>query len=376
MNIRLFLVVAKSRFWLILFTLLVTVGTAALLTYYQTPTYIGTTALVLSFDEDTPFEEKGIPAQLSASYLATQLDIIRSRKVALRVVDLLQLEGDPFIRSAYQESGETEIGIRDWLASALMSNLVVEPLRESRVINLSFETTDPNRAAEIANSYAQAYIDTTLELSMEPASRSADWFDAQLKEMRDRLESAQEKLTDYQQAKGIVALDERLDIENSRLNEISKGLVAAQKETYDARSRQLGENHPELKRARERERSLKAALENQKQKILELKQQRDEAETLSREVEFERQNYEATLENYYQTRLKSQFNQTNIAVLSKAIPPRQASSPNVPLNMLSAVFLGVLLGFVLAFVTESSSRRIRSADDVGEFLSVKVLATV
>ena len=376
MNVRLFFTVAKSRFWLILFTLLVTVGTAAALTSYQTPRYIGTVALVLSFDEETPFEAKGIPAQLSSSYLATQLDIIRSRKVALRVVEILGLEEDPFVQETFADSGESDIGIRDWLASALMKNLVVEPLRESRVINLSFETTDPNRAAEIANAYAQAYIDIALELNMEPASRSAEWFDSQLDGMREKVEKAQAELTDFQQANGIIALDERLDVENSRLSEISKGLVAAQKETYDARSRQLGENHPELKRARERERSLTAALESQKNKILELKQQRDEADALAREVEFQRQNYEATLENYYQTRLKSQFNQTNIAILSKAIPPRKPDSPNFALNILSAIFLGLFLGFVLAFAFETSSRRIRSADDIEEFLGAKVFATV
>jgi uncharacterized protein involved in exopolysaccharide biosynthesis len=330
----------------------------------------------LSFDDDTPFQDKGIPAQLSSSYLATQLDIIRSRKVALRVVDLLQLENDPFVQESFLESGDADIGIRDWLASALMQNLTVEPLRESRVINLSFETTDAKRAAEIANSYAQAYIDTTLALSMDPAIRNAEWFDAQLEQLRQRLEQAQAKLTDYQQAKGIVALDERMGIENSRLGEISKGLVAAQKETYDARSRQLGENHPELKRARERERSSSIALENQKRKILELKQQRDEAEALAREVEFEQQNYEATLESYYQTRLKSQFNQTNIAILSLAIPPQKPASPNLVLNILSAIFLGLFLGFVLAFVIEMSNRRVRSADDVDEFLQLKVLGTV
>jgi uncharacterized protein involved in exopolysaccharide biosynthesis len=211
---------------------------------------------------------------------------------------------------------------------------------------------------------------------MEPASRSAAWFDSQLTVLRARLEEAQAKLTGFQQAKGIVALDERLGIENSRLNEMSRNLVAAQRETSDARSRQLGENHPELKRAIQRERSSMAGLEKQKKQILELKKQRDEADSLAREVEVEEQNYEATLESYYQMRLKSQFNQTNIAILSQAIPPQNPSSPNVLLNMLSAVFLGLFLSVVLAVLVELSNRRIRSAGDVSEFLDTKVLATV
>ncbi len=376
MNYRLFFLIVKSRKWLILFTLAITIATAATITNYQVRRYIATTSLVLSFEDDNPFEQKGIPSQLSSSYLATQLDILRSRKVALRVVEVLKMADDPSLQEAFRLSTDGDMAISDWLAEALMESVIVEPLRDSRVINLSFESADPYRAAEIANAYAQAYIDTTLELSMEPASRSAAWFDSQLTVLRARLEEAQAKLTGFQQAKGIVALDERLGIENSRLNEMSRNLVAAQRETSDARSRQLGENHPELKRAIQRERSSMAGLEKQKKQILELKKQRDEADSLAREVEVEEQNYEATLESYYQMRLKSQFNQTNIAILSQAIPPQNPSSPNVLLNMLSAVFLGLFLSVVLAVLVELSNRRIRSAGDVSEFLDTKVLATV
>jgi uncharacterized protein involved in exopolysaccharide biosynthesis len=288
----------------------------------------------------------------------------------------LQLENDPAIKESFSNSGGQGMSLRDWIADALMESFSVEPLRDSRVINLSFESGNPDRAAQIVNAYAQAYIDTTLELTMEPASRSADWFDSQLQVLRARVEQAQAKLTDYQQSKGIVALDDRLDIENSRLNEISKNLVAAQKDTADARSRQLGENHPDLKRAIERERSAKLALDRQKTQILELKKQRDAADALAREVEVEQQNYKATLESYYQTRLKSQFNETNIAILSPAVPPQKPASPNIALNMLSAAFLGVLLGLVLAIVLEMTNRRIRAEDDVAEFLNTEVLATV
>jgi uncharacterized protein involved in exopolysaccharide biosynthesis len=376
MSYRLLILILRSRFRLILFTLLVTVATAATITSFQSNLYIAETSLVLSFQSDDPFDQKAVPVQLSASYLATQLDILRSRKVALRVVDILRLEEDPAIKESFQLANSDGLILRDWVADALMSSFVVEPLRDSRVINLGFESGNPDRAAQIVNAFAQAYIDTTLELTMEPASRSADWFDSQLKVLRLRVEQAQAKLTDFQQVNGIVALDDRLDIETSRLNEMSKNLVAAQGETANARSRQLGENHPELKRAIQREQSSKAALEKQKAQILELKKQRDAADSLAREVEVEQQNYKATLESYYQTRLKSQFNETDIAILSPAIPPQSPSSPNVVLNLLSAVFLGLSLGVVLAIVLEMTNRRLRSDEDVTEFLNTEVLATV
>jgi uncharacterized protein involved in exopolysaccharide biosynthesis len=376
MNLKQFLVIIKSRFRLILFTLLITILTAAVLTGLQQNRYVATTSLVLSFEDDNPFERAGIPARLSSNFIATQLDIIRSRKVALKVVEILKMDETPQSIRSYQRNSTNDISIRNWLALSLMPNLIIEPLRDSRVVNISYRSSDPLRSAELADAFAQAYIEITLELNMEPARRHAEWFDDQLKVLRKRLDGAHSRLTTFQQEKGIVALDERLGTESSRLNDISKRLVKAQDETYDVTSRQLGRNHPEYRRAIEREQSLSNSLEMQKQQILKLKNQRDELDALAREVEAEQQTYEATLKNYYETLMESQFNQTNISVLSPAIPPQAPSSPNVMLNMLSAIFLGLLLGLGLAVSTEMLNRRIRTTEDVNEFLGSKVLATV
>ena len=108
----------------------------------------------------------------------------------------------------------------------------------------------------------------------------------------------------------------------------------------------------------QRERALAGALENQKRNILLLKSQRDELDTLAREVDSEQQNYDATLQSYYKTVMESQFNQTNISILSPAFPPSKPASPNVPLNMLSAVVLGLFLGLLLAVVAEMLNPRV------------------
>ena len=376
MNTKLFFSIIRARFGLIIFTLLLTVMTAAAFTLLQPKLYRSSTSLVLTFKEDNPFERVGIPAQLSSSYIATQLDIIRSQRVALQVVDMLDLENDPVRRENFLMASGGEGSMRNWIAYELMKNLRVEPQRDSRVVNISYESTDPKQAALAADAFARAYIDTTLELSMEPARRNAAWFDEQLKDLRERLDLAQAKLTQFQQDNGIVALDERLDTETSRLNDLSKSYVEAQEATFDVQSRQLGKNHPEYRRAVEREGSLRASLEQQKNRILELKKQRDELEALARDVEVEQQTYEATLQSFYRTRLESQFNQTNIAILSPAVPPKSPFSPNVVLNMLSAVFLGALLSIVLALISELSNRRILMEDDIPDLLDTRVLTTV
>jgi len=266
--------------------------------------------------------------------------------------------------------------MHQWLASNLMQNLIIDPSPNSRMVNIGFLSGSPERSAVIANTYARAYIATTLELSLEPERRNAAWFDEQIKSMRKRLDEAQARLTNYQQEKGIVAIDEKLDTETSRLNELSQAYVAAQADTYDVKSRQLGQNHPEYLRAVTRERSVLNSLNDQKARVLELKKERDEVSSLARDLENQQQTYDATLKSFAQTSLQSQFNQTNISILNLAVPPQKPDSPNVVLNMAASVFLGLLLGIVLAVMIELLNRRVRTTDDVSRLLGTIVLATV
>jgi uncharacterized protein involved in exopolysaccharide biosynthesis len=377
MDIKLIFVVLKTKYVQIIFTLIVAVAIAAGITAAQSKWYVAYTSLVLNISDRNPFDQSGGSAQLSATYFATHLDILQSQNVAVKVVKALELDKNETIISEYQE--ETlglGVSLVDWIAIDLMKNLRVEPSRDSRVVRVGYMSTVAKESAVTADAFAQAYIATTLELSMEPARRSAGWFDLQLTELRERLENAQSRLTGYQQEKGIIAIDERLDTETSRLAELSKSLIAAQANLVDVQNRQLGRNHPEYRRAVGRERSSSEAVAQQKRRLLELKGQRDELGALVRELENEQRNYDATLQSYYQTRLESQFNQTRIAVLSPAVVPQRPVSPNVILNIASAIFLGMLLGIAMAIFGEILRPKIRTDEDVRNLMGVEVLGVV
>jgi polysaccharide biosynthesis transport protein len=360
MNFRMFLAIIRARVGLILITFLITVAIAGILTAVSPKKYEATTFLLFNFKEDNPFDTTMLPAQLSSSYLATQLDVIRSHNVALKVVDDLEMADKPGWRDAYKKAQVKAVPIRDWIAAQLLTNLQVEPLpNSSHVVSVSYEAAAPKDAANIANSFAKGFITTTLELTLEPARRNAAWFDEQLKVLRKRVEAAQAKVTDYQVAKGIVALDEKLAAENMRLDDISKKLVDAQMDTDEVRSRQLGENHPDYIAAMQRQNSLTQSLAAQRRLVLMVKSQRDELNQLSAEADAEQQNYTTTIQNFNKQSFQSQFNQTNIAILSPAAAPDDPASPNVLLNMVSAVLLGIILGLSAALGAEMINPKVR-----------------
>ena len=89
-------------------------------------------------------------------------------------------------------------------------------------------SSDSVKAAKMANAFVQAYLDVSLGLKVDPAKQYSTFFDNRSKELRANLERAQAKLSAYQREKGIIANDERFDIENARLGELSTQVVGLQ----------------------------------------------------------------------------------------------------------------------------------------------------
>lgn len=105
------------------------------------------------------------------------------------------------------------------------------------MIQIVYKAPQAQAAADAANAFAQAYVETVLALRTEPARVYAQWFDEQVRSSRERLEQAQSRLSAYAQRVGLVATDERLDHESTRLAELSSQLTAVQGQNTDALSK-------------------------------------------------------------------------------------------------------------------------------------------
>lgn len=237
MNTTQIISILIARKWILIWVFALTVITTAVISFILPKTYTATTSLVISSKGVDPVSGLMLPPTMMTSYLATQVDIIQSRNVALKVVDKLGIVNSAKAKSQFMEATQGEGDIRDWYADKFLKNLTVQPSRESSVIDVSYQGTDAKFSAALANEFAAAYINTNLQLKIEPAKRAALWFDQEIKGLRQNVEIAQERLSVYQKEHGITSQDDRLDIETARLNELSNQLVAAQAQTYDSNSR-------------------------------------------------------------------------------------------------------------------------------------------
>jgi succinoglycan biosynthesis transport protein ExoP len=239
MSLHQFLLILLARKKIILATLVTTVALALGVSLVLSKTYKATASVLLNYKGVDPLTGLTMPGQLLPGYMATQIDIISSKNVALRVVDALRLASVPAVIQQFQEANEGRGSVRDWLADLLLRKLDIVPSRESSVVEISFKGADPAFAAAVANAFADEYQKITVQLKTEPAKKASSYFNEQTRQLRDNVEAAQARLSKYQQEKGIVSLDpNRIDVELARLSDLSAQLVQAQSAAMEGDSRQ------------------------------------------------------------------------------------------------------------------------------------------
>jgi len=238
MNFTQFFLILRARKKIIFFTLFITVAVAVVISLMLPKTYKATSSVVLNYKGVDPVTGLAMPGQLMPGYMATQIDIISSKNVALRVVDQLRLATSPAVIDQFNQATGGRGTARDWLADLLLKKLEILPARESSVVEISFAGADPQFVAAVANAFADEYQKASIQLKVDPMKKASAYFDSQTKLMRDAAEAAQSRLSKYQQENGIVSLDNRLDVESNRLNDLSAQLVMAQGQAMEASSRQ------------------------------------------------------------------------------------------------------------------------------------------
>src|SRR4051812_11898098 len=436
MNPQQLLLILRARYKLALVLFFVTVGVAVPVIENLPKQYTASASLVVDVRAPDP-----ITAMLRPSNMATQEDIIRSDRVAQRVVRLLKLDENVTAREQWRATGGKG-RFDEWLAELLQRKLsVAPPRRDSNILTIEYTAADAAFAAAVANAYAQAYMEILVELKVEPAKQYARWFSEQGKAQRENLEKAQAKLSEFQQRRGIIAKDEGVDTDATRLAELSAQLTALQSQTVDARTKQrsgtdtlpellqnpvitglrmevakqevklkdatgnLGKNHPryrameselaELKARLEaetqralkgysvsssigtqRERELKVAIDEQKRRLLQLRNERDQLAVLQRDVDAAKNAYDAVTNRYLQQSLESQATQTNVFLLNPAIAAQEPSSPKAARLTLMSVVFGALLALGAALGLEFIDRRVRGPHDLSQMLQVPVLTVV
>ena len=226
------IVLARRRIALAAFVAVVALVT--LRSLLTRPVYSGTTELLIERENPNVVSFKEV-TQVDAArddYYQTQYKLLQSRALAQRTVVALNLLNDPEFggprdaaqldaiqKAAPGTSPEMEAAI-----DKFTRRLDVRPVRNSRLVTVSFEAHRPELAAAVANKLAHVYIAQTLEFRFETSSEAGQWLGTQITEQRKAVEEAEASLQKLKEQEGIVNIEERRTLLDQRLKELGTAL--------------------------------------------------------------------------------------------------------------------------------------------------------
>jgi polysaccharide biosynthesis transport protein len=178
-------------------------------------------------------------------YYATQYKIIASRRTAGDVVRKLNLHHDSAFMNALPPGvkGPPVDATVDAAAAVLLTRLRVEPIKESRLVKLSMDDADPQRARRVLGAVVDAYLQHNIDEAVSSNSSAGDWLRDQLTKLKGDLEGSELALHEYKRDKQIlsVSLDEQSNMLREEMTQLNEALtqVRTKREHIASRAREL-----------------------------------------------------------------------------------------------------------------------------------------
>ncbi|MCH2055470.1 MAG: polysaccharide biosynthesis tyrosine autokinase [Thalassotalea sp.] len=449
---------------------------ASIVVFSITPKYTASATLLIQSEQANVVsieEVYGLDANRK-EYLYTQFEILKSTEIAGRVVDRLSLtshpelgpdqqtvglnpiglikENLPFIqKSEYQHTAEELANIkRRKVVDEFIGRLSVTPIRKTQLVTLAFESASPELAATVVNTLAEVYIESHLEAKIEMTEKASVWLNSRLSTLKDKLDSSEKALQEYQNQEQLVDIDGVKSLEARELQTLNMQLSEARQklkqnehifQLIQEKQGNLSQlitlpevlNHPSIQSANEALRAVNAKISelkgvygpkhprmiaaqlelesveanlNSQIRILvsginneyraaqaqvdsltvsvkekgnryrELSVLDNKQQELKREVESNQYLYDAFFTRLKETKEVGEFESANARLVDHALPPLKPSNPKKKLIIGLALAFSLVLGTLLAFITELLNDGIRSVEDIENKLLQRMLGLV
>jgi len=253
--------VVLRRKWVVIALLIVTVVTAGIFSLFSDRVYRAKATIEISPENPkiTNFEEVVTVETQQREFYETQFKLIKSKSLAKEVVRSLNLSSYSEFAQAKEDDGgwfslstfknplgmlvsslsnsrlpvddgeeKSELAKEQGLIRSFLRRLSITPDRKSRLVELGFESTDPKLAALAVNTVIDKYIDWVMERRLQATKSAREFLKRQLAQAKASLERAEEDLNKYAQTKGIVSLDEDLNLTYKQLSEINDAYSSAE----------------------------------------------------------------------------------------------------------------------------------------------------
>ena len=171
-------------------------------------------------------------APVDSTFLQTQVDLLQNDSLMWQTIHRLDLESRPEFNPRRTASSKSQLEslppLQDRLIRAFKKHLHVALMGNSRLITVSFESTDPELAANAANTLATNFVEANFQGAYDTTREATKWMEQQLDELKTKVERSQQALVDYEKANDIASIGDKENVVQLRLEDLSKDLTTAQ----------------------------------------------------------------------------------------------------------------------------------------------------
>lgn len=406
---------------------------------------------------------------MDPDYINTQYQLLQSRELASRVLSDMGYQDEKRFASVFKPSAarqllasftaKPEVATKRTLdpiaeknkaisrVGAFKAGYSIEPVRNTRLVRIHYNSPDPTFAIQAANSLAEAYQNRNLETRFETSNYAKTYLEDQLKQLKIRLEDSEAQLVRFAEKEQIVSTgndedgslpEQNIGALNAALAKAKEDRIRAQSKWQQAQSnagsvtfgetggnsiiRSLQESRSKLiteyqnklstykpayplmvqlkaqiddidkqiaqeiasirsairgeyEAAQQNENMIAAQISALTGEALNLKTRSIQYNVYKREVDTNRQLYDATLQRYKEIGVAAGVGLNNIVIVDKAVNAGKFR-PNIPLNLAISLFLGLIGGVLLALLLEYLDDTLKNPEDVEKRLKLPVLGVI
>ena len=469
-----------KRRWLIAGIVAAVVAVALIRTLLTPPTYRATVVMQIEAETMQIMDVQGIsPMGYDRDFNKTQYELLKSRSLAERVVgDLHLAEGNVFDRleppswgtrlrnllspgsrsddqpvEAEDAKGEAAAGTGDdalvkvrRATAQIQGGVTVNPIRDSHLVQVSYDSISPTFAARVANALADGFIASSMDRQFGASSYAKKYLEDQLAQLKSQLEDSERALVSFAQKEDIVPNVDGTSLVGRNLVDLNASLAQAQQQRIRAEARwkaasgASGNTLPadlfvdspvrvlqqqratlqgqyqqklqvfkpdypemlalkmqideasrqidtELKNMRAsvkaeydsalaQEQLLVEQLDSLRSQTLETDRRSIQYNIFKRDVDTNRQLYNALLQRYKEVGMAGGAKPSNISIIDRAEVPKSRFKPSLSRNLMIGLALGLLLGVMLALLLEYIDDTLKTPQDIEQHLKLVVLGII
>ena len=230
-----YLLLLRKHQWLILSFMLTVVSIVSIATFRMRPVYVAVERIEIDRDNANilPFQGPEDYMMDLENYIETQAKILTSETLALQTIRSGALSGQPDFSSDPASSEALATGNLANLRpppelGAFLASLSVRRVPNTRLMDVSFEATSPELAAQILNAHIKNYIEQNFQSRYEATTRASGWLTDQLNELKIRVEKSEDARIAYERQNQIWTLDDKQNVTTQRLADLNRELTDAQ----------------------------------------------------------------------------------------------------------------------------------------------------